>query len=460
MRPSKLLALTGGLILLAAQSIAAPVEQSLRPVARSIASPDGATPVVVTASASRPTTLGGVSLRPLARSGDLRTTPAPQPEPTQVATRNPGFERWLKGFRNRAAKAGIPNRLMDRAFRGITYNPTVVKKDRSQAEFTKTILEYVDGAASDTRITNGTKMLRKHSRTLNRIEARYGVDKEVVVAVWGVESNYGDTRGTYNVIEALATLAYDGRRGSFFEKQLIAALKILKNGDTKPANMMGSWAGAMGHTQFIPTTYQAYAVDFTGDGRRDIWARDPTDALASTAAYLNRMGWIKGQPWGVQVKLPKGFNRKLASRKIRKMPSAWATLGVKGVDGRAVRDYGAASLMIADRGRGVAFLIFKNFAVLERYNAADAYVVGVGHLSDRLKGKPALAGQWPPGDRGLTERERKELQKITSRAGFGPKKIDGKIGPNTIKSMRAYQKSRGMTPDRYPSYKVLQKMRR
>ncbi len=204
----------------------------------------------------------------------------------------------------------------------------VIKLDRRQSEFTKSTGEYLESAVSATRVTNGRKEARQHSRTLNAIEAHYGVDKNVVAAIWGMESAYGSFRGSTHIPSALATLAFDGRRASFFEDQLIEALKILQHGDTVPAAMTGSWAGAMGHTQFMPTSYQAYAVDFTGDGKRDIWSEDPTDALASTAAYLEKMGWERGVPWGREVVLPAGFNFTLASGPT-KFPSEWARLGVQ-----------------------------------------------------------------------------------------------------------------------------------
>ena len=386
------------------------------------------------------------SLRPQMRSGDTaEAVIIVAGDPAQVSSKNMGFQRWLQGFRKRAHAKGISDRTLDRAFRGVRYNADVIQKDRNQSEFTKTLWEYLDSAASDTRVKNGKKALRQHSRTLRAIEAKYGVDKEVVAAVWGLESAYGSYRGSINVIEALAKLAYDGRRGRFFEAQLIAALKILQSGDTSPHNMTGSWAGAMGHTQFIPTSYQAFAVDFTGDGRRDIWSDDPSDALASTAAYLARHGWIKGQPWGIEVQLPSRFNYELANRKIKKMPSEWARMGVTDMNGRPVRD---------------AFLIFKNFSVIERYNTADAYVIGVGHLSDRLKGGPKIKSKWPRGDRALTFAERKEMQKLLTKRGFDTKGVDGKIGPLTIQALRGYQRTIGMQPDGYSSLNTLQRLRR
>lgn len=372
---------------------------------------------------------------------------------------NRGFKKWIKAFRSRAIKSGVRASTFDRAFRTVRYNKHVVEKDRNQSEFTMPIWDYLALVASDDRVKNGRKMLQKHRSKLNAIEKRYGVDKEVVVAVWGIESNYGTRRGDIPVIEALATLAYDGRRGRFFEKQLIAALKILQNGDTTPARMTGSWAGAMGHTQFIPTSYAAYAVDFTGDGRRDIWAKDPTDALASTAAYLARFGFQKNRPWGVEVKLPKRFDYALASRRIQKAPSDWAKLGVKGMNGRSVPNHGTASLALPAGANGAAFLIFKNYSVISRYNNSQAYVMGVGHLSDRLKGGGLIKGKWPVGARALKERERKELQRRLKRKGYDVGKIDGRIGPNTVAAVRAYQKSVGLPADGIASLTVLKKLR-
>lgn len=398
-----------------------------------------------------------ISLRPQSRPGAVqRTTPIL----VRANASNAGFQRWINGFRTRAHAKGITDKTMDRAFRGVSFSEYVIDKDRNQSEFTKTLWAYLDSAASDSRVSNGKKALRSQNRTLRQIEAKYGVDKEVVAAVWGLESAYGTFRGDINVIEALATLAYDGRRGKFFEAQLIDALKILQSGDVAPANMTGSWAGAMGHTQFIPTSYQAFAVDFTGDGKRDIWSDDPADALASTAAYLAKHGWVTGQPWGVEVTLPRKFNYALANRKIQKMPSAWAQLGILDTQGKPVKNYGQAALLLPAGHQGAAFLIFKNFSVIERYNTADAYVIGVGHLSDRLKGGGKIQSGWPRDDRALTFTERKEMQALLSQKGFNTQGVDGLIGPLTIDAVRDFQRSLGDVPDGYASLSILKKLRR
>ena len=398
------------------------------------------------------------SLRPEARPAGLSAVQQPvrqvAPE-TQAA-----FERWIADFRPRAQAQGIRSDVLTRSFAGISYNPEVVDRDRNQAEFKREIWDYLDSAVSPTRIANGQAALRQHGRTLQAIEDRFGVEKEVVTAVWGMESTYGERRGTMDVIESLATLAHDGRRGAFFESQLIAALQIIQAGDVDPRAMLGSWAGAMGHTQFIPTSYLAYAVDFNGDGKRDIWSDDPTDALASTAAYLKRFGWTKGQPWGVEVRLPQGFNTGLATRDTKRNPSDWAALGVTGLNGRAVPNHGPASIMLPAGASGPAFMIFNNFAVIERYNRANAYVIGIGHLSDRLKGGPEIQTPWPRGYAPLSFDERMEMQRRLQARGYPVEKIDGIIGPNTTSAIRAFQASMGVAQDGFPSQDVLALLKR
>lgn len=394
------------------------------------------------------------SLRPQLRPAKQIVTEA---DITPVT--NQRFQNWIQAFKERAAAQGISSSVLDRALADLRYDPDVIRRDRNQSEFTKTIWEYLDSAAAETRVNNGKAALKAQRQTLDAIEAQYGVEKEIVVAIWGLESAYGSYRGRSSVIRSLATLAFDARRSAFFEEQLIAALRIIQSGDTSPANMTGSWAGAMGHTQFIPTSYLDYAVDFTGDGRRDIWSDDPSDALASTAAYLKRFGWTKGQPWGVEVQIPDGFNYALAKRSITKAPSAWAQLGVVDMDGRAVPDHGPASVLLPAGGNGAAFLIFDNFAVIERYNTADAYVIGVGHLSDRIKGGPVIQASWPREDRALTLKERKELQTRLTEKGFDTQGIDGKIGPLTIEAVRSFQLAEGLKPDGYASLNVLKLLR-
>ncbi len=396
------------------------------------------------------------SMRPALRPAYLADTRALQV--MQVSASNQGFQGWVVDFKDRAQGHGISRPVLDRAFVGVGLDEEIIRRDRNQAEFSKAIWEYLDSAVSDLRIKNGRAALSKYNDTLTRIERQYGVEKEVVVAVWGLESAYGAFRGRNDIIQSLATLSYEGRRGAFFEEQLIAALRIVQAGDTDPRNMTGSWAGAMGHTQFMPTSYLDYAVDFTGDGRRDIWSDDPTDALASTAAYLKRFGWVTDQPWGVEVTLPSGFDYQLVNRRIEKSPSDWAALGVMSTAGGAVPNHGAASILLPAGAQGPALMIFKNFSVLERYNTADSYVIGVGHLSDRISGASPLRADWPRDDRALSFAEREELQRRLTSAGFDTLGVDGRIGPKTIDAVRAYQVARGLTPDGYASLRLLERL--
>ena len=398
---------------------------------------------------------GSAALNNLASS----SKPIEGPEQVIKASSKSGFERWIAGFRMRAQTKGISADTFDRAFSGIEYSDYVIEKDRNQSEFTKALWDYLDSAVSDNRVINGKAALRKHHKLLDEIEAKFGVDKEIVVAIWGLESAYGEVRGDNPLIGSLATLAYDGRRGAFFESQLIAALQIIQSGDVAPARMTGSWAGAMGHTQFIPTSYLAYAVDFTGDGKRDIWSDDPADALASTAAYLARFGWKKDHPWGVEVRLPAGFDYALSGERVKKSAAEWAALGIRDINGGKVADYGPASVLLPAGAQGAAFMIFNNFHVIERYNTADAYVIGVGHLADRIKGGPAIQAAWPRDDRALVFAERQELQERLTKAGFDTQGVDGKIGPNTIAAVKAFQRSLGLITDGYASLDILKRLR-
>lgn len=365
-----------------------------------------------------------------------------------------GLDQWLAAFRDRALAAGISSATLE-ALAGAVYLPNVVHNDRHQNEFTKTIWDYLDKAVSDDRIAGGRKALATNKSTLDRIETTYGVDAEIVTAIWGLESAYGAVRGDLPTLHALATLAYDGRRGAFFEGELIAALKILQAGDATAETLRGSWAGAMGHTQFMPSSWHAFAVDFTADGKRDIWSDDPTDALASTAAYLAGKGWIKGAPWGVEITLPPGFDYDLTTERVKKPVSEWQAMGVRLATGGDLPDHGVASVLLPGGYKGAAFLIFHNFHVIESYNTADAYVIAVGHLADRLKGGGPILSPWPREERALSFDERVALQKRLTAAGFDTGGVDAKMGPKTVAALKAFQKAKGLVPDGFPTLSVL-----
>ncbi len=336
---------------------------------------------------------------------------------------NADYDVWVAAFKTRAEQQGISSATLATGFRGAGYLPGVVKRDRNQTEFSRTLEDYLAIAASDERVSKGRAAFAQHQSTLNALEGKYGVDAEIITAVWGLESFYGERRGDVPVISSTSTLAFDGRRGAFFEKQLMAALNILQSGDIPASRMTGSWAGAMGHTQFIPTSYQAFAVDFTGDGRRDIWSDDPTDALASTAAYLQRNGWTRKVRWGGEV-------------------GAGAPAGT----------------VIQPQSGGPKFAVTSNFKVIKRYNNSDAYAIGVGHLADRIGGSGPLRASFPPDSNGLTKDDRIALQQRLTARGFDTDGADGVIGPNTNKAISAYQSSKGLPATGEPSQELLQSL--
>jgi lytic murein transglycosylase len=383
----------------------------------------------------------------------------PAPQNAFPAVPNPEFDDWVQGFKARAAGRGLSSATLDAAFRSVGYLPGVIEKDRNQTEFARSLQDYLAITASDARIAMGRQMLQQYSRVFAEIEAKYSVEKQVVAAIWGVESFYGTRRGNVPVISALSTLAYDGRRGAFFEGQLLAALKILQNGDVTPSGMTGSWAGAMGHTQFIPTSYLAYAVDFNGDGKRDIWSDDPTDSLASTAAYLSRSGWSFGQPWGVEVRLPADFDMALAGKSRSRPTADWVGQGVRSASGGRLADHGMGSVILPAGASGPAFLIYHNFAVIGRYNNADNYIIGVGHLSDRLAGGSALVGSFPPDASGMRIGDRVALQERLTSLGFDTGGTDGVLGAKTEAAIRSFQQSRGMAVTGQATLELLSTMR-
>lgn len=370
-----------------------------------------------------------------------------------------GFRLWVTEFRTKALATGLSAADYDRAMREASFLPDVVKRDRNQNEFTKTIWDYLDTAVSEERISMGQKALKAHADLFARIEAEYGVKAEVVAAVWGLESAYGTYRGTTDTVSALATLAYDGRRAAFFETQLLQSLTILSEGHVTREAMQGSWAGAMGHTQFMPSSWAEFAVDFDGDGRRNLWGDDPADALASTANYLRHWGWTKDQPWGLEVTLPQNFDYDQTTERVKHPVTRWREMGVTAADGSALPDGAEASILLPAGATGPAFLIFPNFQVIEKYNLADAYVIAIGHLSDRLEGGPAFKAPWPRHWRALTLEERKELQALLTGAGHDAGGVDGRIGPKTIAAVKAWQKAKGLTSDGYPSPDVLAALR-
>jgi membrane-bound lytic murein transglycosylase B len=370
-----------------------------------------------------------------------------------------GFAEWREAFRTRARAQGISDRTFDAAFAGVAPNERVMELDQRQPEFVRPIWDYLDSAVSETRVANGRALAAQKADSLRAIEARYGVDAEVPLAIWGLESAYGANFGDIPVIESLATLAWEGRRRDFAEDQLLAALRILQDGDVSPDRMLGSWAGAMGHTQFIPTSYLAYAVDFTGDGRRDLWSADALDALASTANYLSRFGWRLGQPWGVEARLPAGFDYALADERPRDVRE-WRAMGVTAADGAPLPDHGPAALLLPAGAGGPVFATYANFRVIKSYNNATAYALAVGTLSDRIAGGAPIRAAWPRDQRPLSRMEKTELQQRLTALGFDTRGVDGQIGPDSRAAIRAWQRARGRPADGFDSAALLDAVRR
>ncbi len=372
-----------------------------------------------------------------------------------------GFKRWVAGFRATAMDSGISGSTYDRAFRGVdAADPEVLEKARYQPEFTAPVWDYFDNRVHEQSVAVGREMARKWKPWLDKIESRFGVDRHILLAIWSMESNYGEIlkndKVMRNVVRSLATLAYgDKRRAKFARTQLIAALKILQSGDIDESHLTGSWAGAMGHTQFIPTSYQAYAVDMDGNGHRDIWNSIP-DALATAANLLRKNGWQTGKTWGYEVALPAG---KFPNGS---MPLAkWESLGVTRVNGKGFRNGGdKAELKVPDGRDGPAFLMLKNFSVIKRYNNADKYALAVGLLADEIAGSKGLARDWNRPFTKLSFAEKQELQKRLSAHGYYDGKFDGKIGEGSRSAIKAFQAAAGMKTDGHPSMEVLLSLRK
>ncbi|WP_163577485.1 lytic murein transglycosylase [Halomonas faecis] len=369
------------------------------------------------------------------------------------------FASWLASFRRQARAEGIDSTTLDRALQGLRYRPRVIELDRSQPEFVRPIWQYLDSAVSASRVTNGRDRLSEHYDTANDVERRYGVPAEILVAIWGVESNYGSNFGDFSTLEALASLAFEGRRRDFAHDELLAALRIIAAGDIAPDDMIGSWAGAMGHTQFLPSSFTVYAVDADGDGRRDIWGSIP-DVLASTANYLAESGWQPGQPWGVEVRLPQDFDYAQAELSTRRSSREWAAQGVRPVGGGELPAFAAAAVITPAGARGPAFLVGPNFRAILRYNNATSYALAVATLADELAGRDGILTGWPRGEQPLARRQVREMQRSLNRRGYEVGVADGILGPNTRRGLRDFQRAIGETPDGFATRRLLERLTR
>jgi membrane-bound lytic murein transglycosylase B len=353
------------------------------------------------------------------------------------------------------AKArGVSRKTFDAAMGGFKPLKSVLEQTGTQAEFVSTAADYVVKRVSDNRIATGQSMRGEWKQTLAAVSERYGVQPEIVLAIWGIETNFGGYMGNTNTVHGLATLANAGYRASFFGNELITALEILEAGHVSPKKMVGSWAGAMGHPQFMPTSFMKYAVDFKGDGHKDIWGSIP-DALASTANYLEGFGWRAGETWGYEVALPADFNYNNIWNDASGTLKEWSAIGVKRANGKAFpREDDVASLYMPMGGNGPVFAILPNFDVIKRYNNSSSYALAVGHLADRILGSTGFVNAWPK-DSALTNAQRVELQAQLSRRGYDLGKADGVIGPKTRAALMDFQAKAGLTPDGFPSGNAL-----
>lgn len=385
------------------------------------------------------------------------STPVAAP-PTPVDAETQAFDAWLSDFRPRAIAAGVSPQVFDRELSGVTPNPRVISLDSRQPEFSKPVGAYIAGVISDDRIAIG-RAKREQLAFLPQIEARYGVPRDILLAVWAMESAFGKLQGDFDVVRSMASLAYDGRRRAWAEGELIAALKIIESGEDTREQLKGSWAGAMGQTQFLPSSYRATAVDFDGDGRRDIWGSD-ADSLASAANLLVKGGWKPGVGWAKEVILPAGFDYSLAEGP-REIPAWWEEKGVHRADGLPWTPADAAQpagLILPAGAAGPAFLALPNHFAIRTYNNSTSYALGIGLLADRFAGGGPLVTAWPQ-ETALSLSDRMAAQIALARVGFNPGPADGVIGAGTRKALRAWQQSQQLPADGYLSSDIVARLK-
>ena len=378
----------------------------------------------------------------------------------ELSERDSSFERWREQFIQKAVARGHQESVVRELLLGLTPDEKVLERDRFQPEFTRPIWEYLRSAVSDLRVANGKAALKQHQELLHHLQDETGVPATVITAIWGLESAYGKIQGDFDIIRSLATLAHDGRRRNWAEGELLAAITMLEQGDVSRQKLTGAWAGAMGQTQFLPSTYLAYAIDGDGDGKRDIW-NSKADALASTANYLRRHGWQANKDWGVEIKLKPGFAYELADDTVLSIGS-WQARGAEPYSGRKWQQEelgDAARLLLPAGALGPKLLIGKNFRVFKRYNNSTAYALGVGLLSRAIAGKDGLSESWPEHQEPLSRAQIKEMQSLLKQAGHDPGGVDGMAGPNTRRALRAYQHQIGLIPDGFASTQMLENLR-
>jgi membrane-bound lytic murein transglycosylase B len=369
------------------------------------------------------------------------------------------FRSCLAALWPQAERRGIPRALFDSTVAGLTPDLRIMDLLDAQPEFTKSFWDYLDILVNDDRIANGRAILARHKATFDAVEKAYGVDRHFIAAIWGVESNYGTMIGERSVIRSTATLACIGRRQDYFREEFLSALEILARGDVREDHLKGSWAGAFGPTQFMPTSFKRYAVDFDGDGRRDVVDSVP-DLIASTANNLKKDGWAAGQTWGYEVVVPQGFDFLLADRSRVMTMAEWERAGIRRAGGKPFPRGGDRGYLLVPAGaQGPGFLMLQNFRVIMKYNPAEAYALAIGYLADRLRGGAPFVQAWPRHERVLTLAERYELQQLLAQRGFDVGEPDGRLGGRTRGALRQFQSSVGQVPDGFASEAVLERLR-
>ena len=365
------------------------------------------------------------------------------------------FQACLNRLQPMASAKGVRSSTFERLTEGLEPDMSVIEKLDYQPEFRSPIWDYLSGLVDDERVADGKAMLTQYADTLKRVEQQYGVDPATVVAVWGVESDFGRTFGKYPLVQSLGTLSCFGRRQSYFRGELFSAMRIVQKGDVPLERLVGSWAGAFGHTQFMPSTFERLAVDFDGDGRADLMD-NANDALASTANFLKKAGWRTGQPWGMEVKLPAGFDTSAEGRRSKRAISTWEARGVTSVDGSPLpTSAGNAGLLTPAGPTGPAFLVFRNFDAIYSYNAAESYGLAIAHLSDRLRGAGPFATPWPTDDAGISRAERRELQGLRILRGHDIGAVDGMLGEKSRAAIKIEQERLGQEPTGRGGQKLL-----
>lgn len=389
---------------------------------------------------------------------NARAETMPPPPPNAANCKNTtSFERWLSDFRKEALAEGISRQTVARVLDDMTLDPGIISRDRKQSFFSQTFTAFSGRLISGGRIKNGQARLKQHADLFARVEKEYGVPGPVIAAFWALESDFGAGMGDLSVLRSLGTLAYDCRRGDMFRKELLAAMRIIDRGDLQPSDMIGSWAGELGQTQFLPTHYFTYAVDFDGDGKRNLLKSVP-DVIASTGNFIKSLGWRAGEPWLEEVRVPQTLKWEEADLAIQHPRSKWAQWGVKTIGGQPLKNDDLPASLLLPMGRfGPAFLAYPNFQIYPKWNQSLNYCITAAHLATRLDGAPAFNKGSQPIEE-LTYEQGKELQRLLNKRGFFNGEVDGKIGAGTRAAVKAAQLKLGLPADSYPTPELLERL--